>query len=247
MRIMALNGTSAVYPMNGTSAVYPMQGTSAVYPMQGTSAVYPMNGADDEYFYELSVPMQGTKGQYFVHPLAAMTADQVPMGNVPYDATPEEMDLYRIAYMTGDAAAVNGLFSHWREARAARRAEKAQDRALRREKKQKGTRFIDKFGNALTNVSEGLQKKLEAEAALNEQGIEPNDEILAQRSLMSTDKKSLFAGSGLGAMWASWTPVQKGAAVVGGAVLLNGIVNMVQGKDFFAMPFSKKSRKRSRR
>ncbi len=235
MNIAYLNGTSSVMPMQGTSSVVPMQGcgcmqgTSSVMPMQGTSSVMPMQGLYDFEDMPLqgtnSIPMQGTYGQYYIHPLAAMDISEVPMQGVPADADPDDILAYQLAYMVGDRAAVNGLFSGFKERRAARHASRDENKALNKQKKKEGSRFIDKFGSALANVGEGLKSKLQADAELTKQGIEPDDEILTQRALKAAD--STGSGAGLMGLINGLSTTQKVMGAAGLLLLSYGVYRVV--------------------
>lgn len=184
METIVLNGTSEVMPVNGFNDVYVMDGTNSV-GMNGTSGV---------------VPMQGSNGGYYeVHPLAYMNYDEVPLNGVPSDYTERDIDAYRVAYLSGDPDAINGLFSKLKskiqtaragnkDARNNRRANRTERKELREQKKKDGTRFIDKFGGALSNVGEALKLKAQTAAALEEDGIDYDDEILEQRSFMAADQ-----------------------------------------------------------
>jgi len=246
METIVLNGTNAV-GMNGTSDILPVNGTNYV-GMNGTSGV---------------VPMQGSNGGYYeVHPLAYMQYEDVPLNGVPSDYDERDIDAYRVAYLSGDPDALNGLFSKLKskiqqaragnkDARNNRRADKAERKELRQQKKKDGTRFIDKFGGALSNVGEALKLKAQTAAALEDAGIDYDDEIIEQRSYMAADQgltgdevnENLPAAPDpnggiidkISAYWAGASTTEKTLVVVGGSIALyaiyKGVVQpMMDGK-----------------
>jgi len=218
------------YVLNGTNQVVPMNGTNQVIPMNGTNQVVPM-------------VMQGTYGTYEVHPHALVEYENVPMNGIPDDYDERDCHAYRVAYMVGDPDAVNGLFgklkskikqavSGNKDARNNRREDRAERKELRQQRKADGTRFIDKFGGALANVGEAIKLKATTAAALDDNGIEYDDEILEQRSAMAADSGMDDSGSGDGSsggimeqLKEFWNagPVQKAAVVGVGVGLAYGI------------------------
>jgi len=246
-------GTNAVEPMMGTNAVTPMMGTNAVEPMMGTNAVMPVNGYDDydDDIIEMQgwldekmmMPMRGYNGTYYVSPLALMEPDDVPMDGVPMDATDEDIAAYQLAYMYGDPDALQGPFKKFFEKRAekvgARRAEKNEKKAQREEKQalkmrrrrartekaERGEGFFDKFGGALKNVSEAVKTKIEQQAALDQAGIEPDDEILSQRAAMDSEDSG-----GLGGWWNNLPTAGKIGVVAGGALVAYGVYKFMTKK-----------------
>lgn len=194
METYVLNGTNAVVPMNGTNAVVPMNGTNAVVPMNGYG-YYDfdvMNGTNEV------VPMQGTNDVYYVHPHALLSYDDVPMQGIPADYTDADIFAYQNAYLFGDPDAMQGLFSKFKAKRKAakagnkaaksdRQARRAERRAFRKSKRDTGTRFIDRFGGAIANVGEALKLKAQTADALEDEGIDYDDELLTQKSMMAAD------------------------------------------------------------
>lgn len=242
MEIYRLNGTNAVGPMNGTNEVGPLNGLEDVGPMSGTNAVGPMNGVYEPGFDvvalqgwlspEYAIPMQGDRGTFYVSPLALADFDDVPMGEMPAGWTEEDEADFRMAYLVGDPAAMNGIRDRWRAKRDERRAnraqkeaDRAQRRALRNERAKTGTRFIDKFGGALSTAAEAFKTKAEAEKALSERGIEADEDILMQRSFIGE-----AAGGGLIEMWNGLPTVGKGLVLGGGAFLLYKIFQSFKKK-----------------
>jgi len=237
MTTYVLNGTNQVIPMNGTNQVVPMNGTNQVIPMNGTNQVVPM-------------VMQGTYGTYEVHPHALVEYENVPMNGIPDDYDERDCHAYRVAYMVGDPDAVNGLFgklkskikqavagnkdarNNRRADRSERQEERKENRAIRQQKRADGTSFLDKFGGAISNVGEAFKLKSATAAALDDNGIEYDDEILEQRSAMATDGGMDDSGSGDGSsggimeqfkeFWNAG-PVQKAAVVGVGLGLAYGI------------------------
>lgn len=235
MNTYVLNGTNQVTPMNATNMVGgSMNGTNMVGGgMQGTSSV---------------TPMQGTNGGYYeVHPLAAMHPDDVPLNGIPGDYTDDDVEAYKLAYLVGDPDALNGLFSKLKgkikkaragnkAARDDRRGRRAENRALRMEKRKSGTRFIDKFGGALSNVGEALKLKAQSAGALEDNGIDYDDEILEQRSYIAADNgetagDEMSSGDGatdpnagiidkLAAKWAAASTTEKGLVIAGTGLAL---------------------------
>jgi len=246
MDTIVLNGTNNV-GMNGTRDVMPFNGTNNV-GMNGTSGI---------------VPMQGSNGGYYeVHPLAYMQYEDVPLNGIPSDYDDRDIDAYRVAYLSGDPDALNGLFSKLKskiktaragnaDARNNRRENRTERKELRKQKKADGTRFIDKFGGALSNVGEAIKLKAQTAAALDDAGIDYDDEIIEQRSYMAADQgltgdevnENLPAAPDpnggiidkISAYWAGASTTEKTLVVVGGALaayaLYKGVVvPMMDGK-----------------
>lgn len=226
------------YVMNGINQVTPLNGSSSqVVPLNATNQVG-MNGASSEV-----VPMQGTNGNWYeVHPLAAMLPEDVPLNGIPGDYTDDDVQAYQMAYLVGDPDALNGLFSKLKSkikqaragnkaARQERREDRKERKDLRMEKRKSGTRFIDKFGGALSNVGEAIKLKAQAAGALEDNGIDYDDEILEQRSYIAADNgETADSGAVVGAgsdpnagiiekvsqMWANASPIAKlGVVAVG--------------------------------
>lgn len=231
-----MNGTNTVMPMGGTNSVGPMGGTNSVNPMGDTNNVFPMG--DTDYFdaVDMSVPVQLSNGSIvYVHPLAAMTPDQVPMQGVDPMDTDEDIAVYRAAYMLGDEDAMNGI-RDWKmrrqerrqerqERKQSRKAEKESRRATRKDRREKGTRFIDKFGTGLLNVSEGLKAKNLAEASAVQAGIEPDDGVLTQRAMITAG-----SGGGMAGWWGGLSTPAKIGLGVGALLVVGGGIYLVTRK-----------------
>jgi len=95
-------------------------------------------------------------------------------------------------------------------------------------KKATGTRFIDRFGGAISNVGEALKLKAQTGQALDDEGIDYDDEILEQRSAMAADEGETGADdsgseggflAGLKDWWDDQTTVVKGITIAGGLFL----------------------------
>jgi hypothetical protein len=224
-------------PMNGTNAAIPMNGTNAAIPMNGTNAAIPMNGTN------AAIPMQGTAGTFYVSPLALMDEMDVPMNGIPADYSIEDMEAYRVGYLTGDRDAMNGLFDKFKEKRAARKAErqekremkeadKAEKKALRLENKRiktgkraSGTSFLDRFGGALANLGEAQKLKAEAERDLADEGIDFDDEVVGQRAAMASEagvKSADGSGEDSGGFM-GWFNSLSTPQKVGGALAVAGL------------------------
>ncbi len=189
-----MNGTNQVVPMNGGDMYeWPMQGTNQVVPLQGTNQV---------------VPLQGTNGQMYdveMMPLALLDESDVPMNGVPSDYTDEDMEVYRLAYLSGDPDAMQGLFKKLkgkiqqaregnkaartdrREERQARQESRVTARQTRRDKAARGEGFFDRVGGFLGNLGEAKRIAAEAGAALEDAGIDFDSDVLEQRAAMAAD------------------------------------------------------------
>lgn len=193
-----------------------------------------------------AVPMQGLNGMtYYVSPLALMDEQDVPMQGMPYDYTDEDIQAYRMGYLTGDRDALNGLFDKFKERRAVRKEEKAakkeakaadkeerkalrmENRRIRTGKRATGTSFLDKFGGALANLGEAQKLSAQAEADLANEGIDFDDEIVAERAALASEAgiKSMDAGGG-GNWFANLSTTEKAIGGVALAAIAFGAYKM---------------------
>jgi len=232
-----LNGLDDMFdlsPMNGTNQAIPMNGTNQAIPMNGTNQAIPMNGTNQV------IPMQGLNGQtFYVSPLALMDEDEVPMQGLPGHYDEEDTRAYAVGYLTGDPDALNGLFDKFKAKRAEKKARKEEKQALKDEnraikqgkklakleKLKSGTSFLDRVGGALQNFGEARKIMAESGAALEDEGIDYDAQILAERAALASEAglKSSGGGGFMGWLNERSTGEKVGLALVGaGGIYFGG-------------------------
>ena len=261
MDVGIMNGTNQVLPMNGGYG-YEMNGTNQVMPLNGTNQVMPLQGTSQV------VPMQGVGGGFYeveIDPLALLDENDVPMNGIPDDYDDDDVEMYRMAYLVGDPDALQGLFKNLkakiqqaragnkaarterREERQERQDLRMQNKRTRAEKRASGQGFFDKVGGFLGNLGEAKRIASEAAAALDNSGVEFDDDVLEQRAALAADagasggdvrmSRSSEGGAGSGFnlqnWWASRSTMQKGLVVAGGAFGLYAGYKLFTGQPIF--------------
>ncbi len=236
MDTYVLNGFDEMFDfdvMNGTNQAFPMNGTNQAIPMNGTNQAIPMNGTNQ------AIPMQGLNGgTFYVSPLSLLDEDDVPMNGIPDFYSDEDISAYRLGYMVGDPDAMNGLFSKFKEKRAAKKEERAErkedrkaDRAEKKdlrlqnkrttaEKRASGTSFLDRVGGALANIGEAKKLMAQSSSELEDEGIDYDAGVLAERAALASEaglKSSDNGGGGIVAWWNARPVEQKVGIGIGTA------------------------------